>query len=182
MAVAGCNEPGQGLWRSTGSYPLDIYPEMHYNQTYKSQEPPRLAPPPDSVPIAGKDLPLPALKTDAKPLQNPVLVNADALRQAGVLYHVNCAVCHGQASAGDGFVGLKFAEYGAPQPPSFASDRVRALSAGEAFWSITNGTGFMPPFGRLLKQQDRWLLVHLIGLSPAEREALLAGTKAPGYK
>ena len=182
MATAGCGEPGQAPFRSTGSYPLDLYQEMHYNQSYKSQEPPRLAPPPDSVPITGKDLPLPELKADAKPLQNPIAADPAALRQAGVLYHINCAACHGQVSAGDSLVGLKFAEHGALQPPAFASDRVRALSPGEAFWSITNGTGFMPSFGPLLKSQDRWLLVHLIGLSSAEREALLRSTKAPGYK
>ena len=182
LVVAGCAEPGQGPWRSTGSYPIDIYQEMHYNQTFKSQEPPRVLPPADSVPITGKELPLPELKADAKDLQNPETADSTTLERAAVLYQINCAACHGSTSLGDGLVGLKFADYGAPQPPAFSSNRVGALSPGEAFWSVTNGTGFMPPFGNLLKPKDRWLLVHLIGLSPAEREALLGRTKAPGYK
>ena len=182
LVAAGCGQPGQSPWRSTGSYPIDIFQEMHYNQTYKAQEPPRLAPPADSVPITGKELPLPELQADAASLENPLTVDAAALEHAGVLYHINCSACHGPLSRGDGYVGGLFGEYGAPQPPSFASERVGALSPGEAFWSVTKGTGFMPPFGKLLKPEERWLLVQLLTLPAGERESLLGGTEAPGYE
>ena len=182
LLAAGCNEPGDGPWRSTGSYPIDIFQEMHYNQTFKAQEPPRVLPPAGSVPITGKEVPLPAMKTDATGLQNPEQADPAALERAAVLYHINCSTCHGSSSLGDGPVGLMLADYGAPQPPAFTSDRVEALSSGEAYWSITNGFGFMPPFGNLLNPRDRWLLVHLIELPASEREALLNRTEAPGYK
>ena len=182
LAMSACVEPGDAPFRSTGSYPVDIFQEMHYNQTYKSQEPPRLAPPSESVPITGKELPLPTLKTDAKSMTNPVAIDPTNLDRAAVLYHINCAACHGLTSQGDGPVGLKFAEYGAPQPPSFSSDRINSLSPGETFWSITKGAGFMPPFGNLLTAEDRWLIVHLISLSETERQDVLSKTKAPGDK
>ena len=46
--IAGCT-PGDPF-RSTGTYPIDIFQEMHYNQTYKAQEPPRLLPPKKLIP------------------------------------------------------------------------------------------------------------------------------------
>lgn len=182
LAMSACVEPGDAPFRSTGSYPVDIFQEMHYNQTFKSQEPPRIAPPTDSVPITGKELPLPPLKADAKSMTNPVAIDPANLNRAAVLYHINCATCHGMTSQGDGPVGIKFVEYGAPQPPAFSSDRIDSLSPGEAFWSITNGVGFMPRFGSLLTAEDRWLIVHLIGLTETERQDVLNKTKAPGYK
>ncbi len=181
LLAAGCGQPGESPWRSTGSYPIDIFQEMHYNQSFKSQEPPRLYPPPDSVPVTGKELPLPALKTDAQGLENPVGFTSAAQEQAGVLYHINCAVCHGPTSQGDSFVGQQFVNHGATEPPSFASERIQLLTDGEAFWSITRGFGFMPTFGALLKPEQRWLLVHLISMPADQREALLGSTKAPGY-
>ena len=51
VLIAGC-KPGDPF-RSTGTYPIDIFQEMHYNQTYKAQEPPRLLPPSQSYPISG---------------------------------------------------------------------------------------------------------------------------------
>ena len=41
---------------STGTYPIDIFPEMHYQQSYKIQEPPSLSAPPGSVPISGGEV------------------------------------------------------------------------------------------------------------------------------
>jgi mono/diheme cytochrome c family protein len=201
LIAAGCAEPGQAPWRSTGSYPIDIFPEMHYNQSYKAQEPPRLAPPPDSVPVTGSELPLPALKADATSLQSSVslpLSDTDRHR-AAVLYQINCSMCHGKTSTGDGYVGQRFTVYPATTPPSFSSERIKALSPGEAYWSITNGSPpipeglpddlppetmaafrMMPAFAKLLKSEDRWLLAHLINLGDADREALLDSTDAPG--
>lgn len=113
MTVA-CGEPGQGPFRSTGAYPIDIFQEMHYNQTHKAQEPPRLSPPHHSVPIDGAERNLPISKIDAKNLENPVNPDSETLDRAGILYHINCAACHGATANGDGYVGQKFAEHGHP--------------------------------------------------------------------
>lgn len=199
LMAAGCGEPGQGPFRSTGAYPIDIFQEMHYNQTHKAQEPPRLSPPPDSIPIDGAERDLPVSKVDAKTLENPLSPDATALDRAGTLYHINCATCHGDTANGDGYVGQKFAEHGASVPPAFNSERIAILTPGEAYWSISKGypaipeglptdigpevlSAFqmMPPFANLLSPEDRWLLVYLISLSQDERESLLSTTKAPG--
>jgi hypothetical protein len=83
-------------------------------------------------------------------------------------------VCHGlTADQDDAFVGTKFGENGAPIPPSFNSDRVRSLTSGEAYSSLSRGFGFMPAFQGLLTEEDRWALVALIDLTAAERRAEL---------
>lgn len=181
LAVA-CGEPGEGPWRGTGSYPIDIMPEMHYNQSHKAQEPPRVPPPPDSIPVTGKELPLPASPADAATLESPLAdIGAAEHHRAGVLYHINCSACHGATARGDGPTGLILTEYTTIDPPAFDSERIEALSEGQVFWSITNGVGHMPPFGRLLSPDERWLLAYLAKLSAAERDAILSGTEAPGY-
>ncbi len=189
-AVAAACQPGDaGNIRSTGAYPIDIFQEMHYNQSFKSQEPPRLAPPAQAVSYRGFDeepttnveeasifvteVPLPRLKSDAQALMNPVPPTGAVLDQAVHLYTINCAVCHGATAKGDGIVGELFRGYGVTEPPDFGSPRILALSLGEAYWSMTNGFGFMPAFGGLLTPQERWTLVHLVGLPEDERVALL---------
>ena len=50
MLAVGCSQ---------GSYPLDIFYEMHYQPSYKVQEPPRLSPPASAVPWYGSTPPEP---------------------------------------------------------------------------------------------------------------------------
>ncbi len=176
--VVAC-KPGDPL-RSTGAYPIDIFQEQHYNQSFKAQEPPRLAPPEGSMPVQGGRLPVPELKADAAGLDNPVARSPETLDRAALLFQINCSVCHGTTAGGDGFVGKKFGEYGAPIPPAFASDRVKALTQGEAYWSVTSGTGFMPSFAKLLSDEERWSIVLIVTMPEADRAALLARTEAPG--
>jgi mono/diheme cytochrome c family protein len=162
-------EPGDP-GRSTGSYPIDIFQEMHYNQSHKAQEPPRFSPPAGSIPVEGGYIAAP-LKADAADLTNPFVANPDALERGALLYKQNCSMCHGLTAGGDGFVGNLFADYPSPQPPAFNSERLRALTSGETYASISNGAGFMPPFQGLLTEQDRWALVALVEAD--NREQLL---------
>lgn len=174
-------EPGDP-GRSTGAYKIDVFQEMHYNQTYKSQEPPRILPPEDSIPISGGLSAMPESRADAANLTNPLESSGQVLSRAALTYNVNCASCHGDTAEGDGYVGLKFVEYGAPQPPAFSSSRIMDLQSGETYHSITQGYGYMPAFGKLLTDQDRWGLIRLIELQPDKRLALLKApeNQAPG--
>ena len=40
----------------TGPHAVDIFTEMHFQPSYRTQEGPRILPPPDSVPITGKEV------------------------------------------------------------------------------------------------------------------------------
>lgn len=168
MAFAAC-EPGDP-WRSTGSYPIDIFQEMHYNQSYKAQEPPRVSAPEGSIPVSGGYIPAPP-RSEAADLENPLPVNQQTLERGALLYKQNCAMCHGSTGGGDGYVGERF-EFAAT-PPALGSERIQNLAPGEAYASISNGFGAMPPFQGLLSEADRWALVALIEAPESERVALL---------
>ena len=151
ILVAGCNP---------GPYPADVFPEMHYAPSQRREEPRRLSPPPDAVPVSGGR---PAYTFDqAAGLANPVPASPEALQQAADLYRVNCAMCHGQDGHGQGPVAHYFAEAGVVAPVDFASDRVRGRTDGQLYWIVANGLGGMPAFGRLLTDEQLWLLVRAV--------------------
>ncbi len=178
-AVAACS-PGDPF-RSTGSYPIDVFQEMHYNQTYKAQEPPRFLPPQDSYPIEGGFIPVSAIE-DVNSLENPLPNDAVTLRRAALLFKQNCAACHGLAAGGDGPAGIILASYGVNQPPAFGegdgvvvirTTATSELTPGNAYGSISGGFAAMPAFEGLLSETDRWALVALIDATVAERESAL---------
>lgn len=150
-------------------YPRDIFPEMHYQQSYRSQEPPRLAPPADSVPITGREVSYGLIQVVG--LKNPVPATPQTLTEAKELFRINCAACHGANGRGDGFVGGYFRRANTEPPVDFASERVKSRTDGELFWAITNGFNEvadlrgvtrMPSFRALLTEKQRWTLVHFI--------------------
>ena len=170
VTLAACKPGDPG--RSTGAYPIDIFQEMHYNQSYQAGEPPRLLPPKGSVPVSGGYIPA-LSKAESKDLTSPYPVNAQTLERGALLYRQHCAMCHGLTAAGGGTVGEKFEDYIGISPPTFGSERIGALTPGEAYSSISRGFGFMPRFEGLLSEEDRWALVALIEATAAERSAAL---------
>ena len=170
VVLAAC-KPGDPA-RSTGSYPIDIFQEMHYNQTFKAGEPPRLLPPEGSVPVSGGFIPAVG-KAESIDLTSPYPGGAQTVERGALLYRQNCSMCHGLTAGGDGPVGLKFQDYMGISPPAFGSGRMGALTPGEAYSSISRGFGFMPRFEGLLSEEDRWALVALIEAAATERGAAL---------
>ena len=179
-SVAVACSPGDPF-RSTGSYPIDVFQEMHYNQTHKSQEPPRFLPPEGSYPVEGGYISVDEIENIAE-LENPLAGDPIALHRGALLYKQNCSACHGLTAGGDGYVGGLLSEYNVTRPPAFGdADGVMIIrdtgaaevTAGEAFDSISGGKGFMPAFEPLLSVEDRWALVTLIDATVAERQAVL---------
>lgn len=151
VLLTGCQKPG---------YFIDIFPEMHYQPSYRPQEPPRLYPPSESVPVGGREM---SYSFDqAALLQNPFPRTPQTAERANRLYSVDCAVCHGADGRGKSVVGAFFQTAGAKAPADLASAQVQGRSDGQLYWALTNGFGFMPPFGKLLTEEERWLLVHSI--------------------
>ena len=159
--IAGCE---------VGSYPLDIFPEMHYQPSYRTQEPPMVPTPQGSVPTTGKELP-PNL-AEAMGRENPLAGDADATLAGERLFRVNCAVCHGLAGDGVSPVGTKFAESGVRPPASLVdANSAAALSPdGFIYGVITNGIGNMPALWKILAPDERWAIIaylRTIQASPA---------------
>ncbi len=170
VTLAAC-KPGDPA-RSTGSYPIDIFQEMHYNQSYKEGEPPRFLPPEGSMPVSGGFIPA-GSKAESADLTSPYPVDAQTLERGALLYRQNCSMFHGLTAGGDGAVGVRFQDYMGISPPAFTSERMGKLTPGEAYSSVSRGFGFMPRFEGLLSEEDRWALVALIDATAAERGAAL---------
>ncbi len=177
--AAACSPGDPG--RSTGAYPIDVFQEMHYAQSLKSQEPPRFLPPEGSYPIEGGFIPVSAIE-DVDSLENPLTADPLTLRRAALLFKQNCSACHGFTANGDGPAGVILATYGINQPPAFGEGdgvvvirktATTTLTPGNAFGSISGGFGAMPAFEGLLTETDRWALVALIDATVAERQTAL---------
>ena len=157
---------GTGCLAKSGTYaPIDWAAEMHYNQSYRAQEPPRLVSPLGAVPFkfASDTRELtrePAISpADYSGLTNPVTRSA-ATSGAGVeLFRVNCSMCHGSEGLGDGRVSEFLVAYNYFAAPDLTLDGTVSKTDGDLYGILTNGINVMPTFKNLLSPGDRWLLV-----------------------
>ena len=94
-------------------------------------------------------------------------------------FEVFCAPCHGAGGHGDGIVVRR----GFPSPPSFHSDRLRAVSNDDIYAVITHGFGVMFPYGNRVAPSDRQAIVYYIrALQLAEDPSKATFTRAASGK
>ena len=137
-AVVGCSQ---------GSYPLDIFYEMHYQPTFKSHEPPRLSVPGTAVAY----YPPPQATSFASNGKH--------------LYEVNCAMCHGDTALGDGPVLNKMMqEYGytPAMTPDLTADQAQALGQDGIKGLLKSGVAVMPNFSKLLNNEEMDLVTNYV--------------------
>ena len=151
MVVAGC---------SKGTYAVEIFPEQHYHQSYKAQEPPRLSPPDGAVPVTGREVKVDAATADA--MTNPVPRTQESLERGAELFRVNCSMCHGTEARGDGPVGDRLVRDGYVRPPDLLAEATMGRSDGSIYFFISSGILVMPQFNLLLTEEERWSLVHFL--------------------
>ena len=153
--------------QESNTYPVETFSEMHYSQSFKMQEPPRLAPPADAVVFASAGDPDQVLNVLDKRERayDPAV--------AGNLYRVNCSVCHGDAGLGDGkavrhltsassfYATTEGAPYGAP--PNLVDSAATRLTERDTMVTFaTAGGRVMPAFGKLLSEEDIRDIVNYI--------------------
>ncbi|MBI4298955.1 MAG: cytochrome c [Chloroflexi bacterium] len=157
-----------GCVTRSGNYAVEVFTEMHYQPSYRSQEVPRLLPPPDSVPVSGKEIAYDF--GEYKTLTVPKTIEQTYNREsASKLYAVNCSMCHGTGGKGDGTM----KEFLASLPPAdLTAQATQGSAKGEVFGFISHGgrIGFvfaqqgtkspspMPTFNKLLTEEERWRL------------------------
>ena len=98
---------------------------------------------------------------------NP-LAGQPATAVGDTLFHTYCSVCHGQAGAGDGLVGVKMGA------PPLTSDRAKAYTDGYIYSIIRYGRGVMPLYGDKVRGLNRWQIVNFV------RQLQGPGAPAPG--
>ncbi len=123
----------------TGSNKVQIFTEMHYQPSYRSQEGPRLLPHPESVPITGREMVY--VGEEYKELRPPAEFQASYdPDRASHLFAVNCSVCHGIAMGGDGMMATKMEEQKVgPVPADLTAEITQDSTDGEIFGFISNG-------------------------------------------
>ncbi|MFQ6029874.1 MAG: c-type cytochrome [Dehalococcoidia bacterium] len=130
VAAAGCSQ---------GSYPLDIFYEMHYQQSYKAHEPPRLSAPDTAVPYF------------------PPQQNTSFTLDGQHLYEVNCSMCHGKGGKGDGPVLQRMIDtygYTPAVSPDLTSAPVKAMGIAGVGGFMRSGLQVMPNFSKLLNDEE----------------------------
>ena len=108
-------------------------------------------------------------------LANPHAVTEQSLVNGRKYYQINCAVCHGDAGAGDG----PATKLGVPGI-SLVTDITKGRSDGYLFGMIRNGRGLMPSYNRI-EEPDRWDVVNYVrGLQGTGGPVQTGPLAAPG--
>jgi mono/diheme cytochrome c family protein len=92
-------------------------------------------------------------------LKNPLAYNKEILSEGKEIYSKFCIQCHGKDGQGDGSVANN-PRWPGPPPPY--NGRLKDLSEGKIFHSITYGKGLMGSHAAQISQEDRWKLTYYI--------------------
>lgn len=181
--------------------PLEVFPDMDHQSKYKPQaesrffadgraDRPRLPGTvaygrttdvpdtnflkADSVLFEGKD----AKGAWVSGFPSAVTVDPSKLLERGQeRYTIYCAPCHGALGDGNGIT----KQYGMGATPSYHDDRLRKMSEGEIFNTITHGKGNMLSYADKLVAQDRWAVIAYV--RALQRAAhTTAADVPPGHK
>lgn len=131
-----------------GTYPLDIFYEMHYQQSYKPGEPPMLSGVKGAVPVDWVPAP-----------------QSTSLNTGQHLFMVNCSMCHGQGAKGDGPVLKTMMDQYGYQPgitPDLTSPQVVAMGMEGMQGFMFSGVVVMPSFKKLLTPEEMELIAEYI--------------------
>jgi mono/diheme cytochrome c family protein len=85
----------------------------------------------------------------------PMEVTPQFMERGAERFNINCAICHGPTGAGDGIV----KQYGMATIVSLQDARIRGMSDGEIFHTITNGKNTMMAYGPNVTVGDRWAII-----------------------
>lgn len=85
----------------------------------------------------------------------PILVTPELMKRGHERYNITCAMCHGATATGNGIT----KQYGLVTVVTLQDDRIRKMSDGEIFNTITNGKNTMMAYGPNIMVADRWAIV-----------------------
>ena len=95
---------------------------------------------------------------DARDGGRPLQIDAADMARGRERYTISCEVCHGAVGDGKGIT----SKYGLNGAASYHVDRIRQMSDGEIFNTITNGKGQMFGYGYNIAIDDRWRIIMYI--------------------
>lgn len=90
--------------------------------------------------------------------QIPLPVTKDVLLRGQERFDIFCAPCHDRVGNGNGVI----VQRGFRAPPSFHSEKLRAVPVGHFFDVASNGFGAMPDYASQIPVADRWAIAAYI--------------------
>lgn len=85
----------------------------------------------------------------------PMTLTEKLIERGQQRFNINCAVCHGMTAAGDGIT----KQYGLATVVTLQDERIRKMSDGEIFNTITHGKNTMLAYGPNITVNDRWAII-----------------------
>ncbi len=152
MVLAGCGG-------TTRKPPLEFIPDMDRQPKFRVQGETnffadrRMTRPPVPGTVARG-----TLAETATPSRNPSPLSLELLERGRERYDIYCAPCHDRTGSGRGMVALR----GAWAPTDLREPRLRQISDGEIFDTITQGRRTMPPYRFQIPERDRWAIVAYV--------------------
>jgi cytochrome c1 len=99
----------------------------------------------------------------------PFPLTRELMERGQQRFNITCAMCHGASAAGNGIT----KQYGLTTVVSLQDDRIRKMSDGEIFNTITNGKNTMMPYGPNVVVADRWAIIaYLRALQRSQHAAI----------
>lgn len=90
-------------------------------------------------------------------------------------FAITCAICHGATGTGDGMA----QKFGLNTVQSLTQERIRVMSDGEIFDTITHGKNTMMGYGDRIQVPDRWAIIAYVrALQKSQGGATLADVPA----
>jgi mono/diheme cytochrome c family protein len=98
----------------------------------------------------------------------PPALDLALLQRGRERFRIDCTPCHGERGDGNGMV----VQRGFPAPPSYHTDRLRAVPTQHFYDVITHGYGAMYSFADRVSPRDRWAIAGYIRALQLSQHAL----------
>ena len=100
----------------------------------------------------------------------PLEVTRELMGRGQQRFNITCVMCHGAAAAGNGIT----KQYGLATVVSLQDERIRKMSDGEIFNTITNGKNTMMAYGPNIIVPDRWAIIAYLRALQRSQDAAIA--------
>ena len=100
----------------------------------------------------------------------PVPVTPELMERGQQRFNITCAMCHGATAAGNGIT----KQYGLATVVTLQDERIRKMSDGEIFNTITNGKNTMMAYGPNIIVPDRWAIIAYLRALQRSQNATVA--------
>jgi len=100
----------------------------------------------------------------------PVEVTPELMERGQQRFNITCAMCHGATAAGNGII----KQHGLATVVTLQDERIRKMSDGEIFNTITNGKNTMMAYGPNIIVADRWAIIAYLRAVQRSQNATIA--------